>query len=503
MSVDFSTTARTSPFSAVNDRLQGLAPWLALGLVLGLAALQRLLVPANIDVAWLLTAGEKVLGGHVLYGEVLETNPPMAVGTYLPAILLSRLLGLPPETVTDTLVFVAALTSVALVAAILGGSTLRGQARPWPALLFMLAVLLILPGQNFAQREHIALIVLLPAFAVTARRAVGETPPLWAIVVAGLGAGWALSFKPHFVLGIAAAPLVAALCRRSVRPLVAPECLLAGALVALYGLATVIWLPDYFTVVLPMVRDVYLQLKRPFVELLVSTPVLVMLAMLASAARLKLGGRRDPLFLILAFASSGFAVAYLVQQKGWAYQAYPMVALALLALLDAISTRSPAADGARAISGPVPLVLGFFATWLAFNVTFRVPELQTRVAQLGPHPRVLALSGEPGVGHPLVRALKGTWVSRQQALLVHDYVGYLRPRATSPDQAALLDGYAARERANMIEDFRRTPPDVVLVDNATDRWGDWIAADPEVRALLAPYRLVATVAGVDVLKRAD
>lgn len=502
MSVDLSTTARTPPFSASADRLQSIAPWLMLGVLLVFAVLQRLLVPANIDVAWLLTAGEKVLGGHALYGEVLETNPPMAVGTYLPAILLSRLLGLAPETVADALVFLAALTSVAMVAAILRRSALRAQGSPWPALLFTLAVLLILPGQNFAQREHIALIVLLPALAVTARRAVGESPALWSIVVAGLSAGWTLSFKPHFALGVAAAPLVAAFCRRSVRPLVAPECLLAAALVVLYALAALIWLPDYFTVVLPLVRDVYLQLKRPLVELVVGTPMLVTLAMLASAARLKLGGGRDPLFLILAFASGGFAVAFLVQQKGWAYQAYPMVALALLALVEAILTRSPV-DRARAVTGPVPLALGFFATWLAFNVTFRVPELQTRVAQLGQHPRVLALSGEPGVGHPLVRALKGSWVSRQQALLVHDYVGYLRPRATSPEKAALLDGYAARERANMIEDFRRTPPDVVLIDNATDKWGEWVAADPEVKALLAPYRLVATVSGVDILKRAD
>lgn len=501
MSVEFTTPATTAPLAAKAGRLRALAPWLALGLVLGAAVLQQALVPTNIDVAWLLTAGEKVLAGHPLYGDVLETNPPMAVGTYLPAILLGRLLGVAPEAITDLMVLAAALISVGTVAAMLRGSSLRGDGASWPALAFTLAVLLILPGQNFAEREHIALIPLLPALALAARRAAGERAARWSILAAAVGAAWTLSFKPHFVLAVATAPLVAGYCRRSWRPILAPEWWIAGALVVVYALLTLILLPDYVAVVLPMVRDVYLKLHRPVLQLVFSVQVLVAAAMLIGAWRLRQGQPRDPLFLVLTAAGCGFGVAFLIQQKGWAYQAYPMVALVLLAFFRAIVTRAPVPGQGRELSAPILLALGFFGTWLALSASFKVRDLEARVAQLGPHPRILALSGEPGVGHPLVRDLKGTWVSRQQALLVHDYVVRLRPQAGTPQATALLDTYAGRERANLIADFKATPPDVVLVDNLTDNWGEFVANDAEVRALLAPYRLVATVGGIDILKR--
>ena len=44
----------------------------------------RNVLAANTDVSWLLTVGERVLGGERLYADVFETNPPMAVLVYLP-----------------------------------------------------------------------------------------------------------------------------------------------------------------------------------------------------------------------------------------------------------------------------------------------------------------------------------------------------------------------------------------------------------------------------------
>jgi hypothetical protein len=58
-----------------------------------------------------------------------------------------------------------------------------------------------------------------------------------------------------------------------------------------------------------------------------------------------------------------------------------------------------------------------------------------------------------------------------------------------------------RERAGLIEDFRRQPPDVILIDNQTSDWGRWAYADPEISALLKPYALVQTIEGIDILHR--
>jgi len=79
----------------------------------------RHFLAANTDVSWLLTVGERVLDGRRLYIDVVETNPPMAVLVYIPGIAISRVLGLPAEIVTDSLMFAARFISLAIVARIL------------------------------------------------------------------------------------------------------------------------------------------------------------------------------------------------------------------------------------------------------------------------------------------------------------------------------------------------------------------------------------------------
>ena len=72
---------------------------------------------------------------------------------------------------------------------------------------------------------------------------------------------------------------------------------------------------------------------------------------------------------------------------------------------------------------------------------------------------------------------------------------------TGPQIDQALDGYAARERAMLIEDIRRTGPSVVLVDNLTGEGSAWLRAHPEISSLLSDYQLAETVNGIDILSR--
>ena len=83
----------------------------------------------------------------------------------------------------------------------------------------------------FAQREHIAMLTFLPALAVYALRSNREPLPLWAILIAGVGAGITLAFKPFFTVPAALCILFAAIRSRSWRVLFAPENIIAGVLV--------------------------------------------------------------------------------------------------------------------------------------------------------------------------------------------------------------------------------------------------------------------------------
>jgi hypothetical protein len=113
------------------------------------------------------------------------------------------------------------------------------------------------------------------------------------------------------------------------------------------------------------------------------------------------------------------------------------------------------------------------------------------------------LTAEPSIGHPLTRAVGGEWVSRQQALWVREAVTRIRAGAYGPVSTNGLDAYVAQERAWLIEDVKRTPPTVILVDNLLSDWGAWAAADPFFADFLKRYRRVETVQHIEILALRD
>ena len=492
--------ARDRPATAAS-----LPPWLALAMLFAVAIWLRHVLAANTDVSWLLTAAEKVLAGGRLYVDVIETNPPMAVLVYMPALWLSRALGVPAETIVDGLMFAAIFVSLAMSAKILQPSAALNETPRWPLALLGFAVLAILPAQSFGQREHIALISLLPMLAVIALRMHRALPPRWAIVVAGIGAGVALSFKPQFALPIGCGMVASCIHARTWRNLLAPENWIAAGSGALYLLGMIVLYPEFFTFVVPLLRDVYVPAGLSLADMIDKPAISLWAIAMLAAWLLSRRGFGAPLLLLMS-TSAGFAVVYLLQRKGWPYHSYPMLALALVSLDMARSVYVPHGRfGLVWRAGALLLLLALFAKSLLWlDVAFDARLLQQAVARHASKPAVLAITGEPGIGHPLVRALGGTWVSRQQGLWVETYAAYLRGEGPlSPEREAALDAHAARERSMLIEDIKRTPPTIVLVDDLTGGGSAWLAAYPDVAELLKNYGTVETVNRVAILKRRD
>jgi hypothetical protein len=150
----------------------------------------------------------------------------------------------------------------------------------------------------------------------------------------------------------------------------------------------------------------------------------------------------DPTHLMLIAASIGFGIVVFVQRRGWPYHSYPMMVFALLALDYAIQSAGKRV-GRGIAAGGVLLAALFIASMVWFDHAFDARSLEAAVAPLGPHPTILAISAQAGLGHPLTRAVGGVWASRQQGLLINGYYKYVLDNG-SPDQRtiALLDGYA-------------------------------------------------------------
>jgi hypothetical protein len=479
-------------------------PLLLTGLVFLAAILLRQVVPLNTDVSWLLVVCERMLDGQHLYRDIVEINPPMAAFAYLPGVALARVLGVDPRHVIDAQLLLLAAASLFAVSRILRLSPSLSPLNWGPLVIWAAAVVAVLPMHVFAQREHMAMLTFLPALAVYAMRSNREPLPLWAILIAGVGAGITLAFKPFFTVPAALCILFAAIRSRSWLTLFAPENIITAALVLTVSVGTYIFFPEYFTVTYPLVRDTYLSWSMPLSAIFLNDATLVFAIAMVSVLLARQKRAPDSLLLVTALASIGFAVSFFLQRRGWAYHSYPMVAVALLAMGYALTRAADAGPRSRGLEivSAFMLAVTFVVGMLWFNVTVYVGPLGRAVGGLMPHPRILVLSGEAAIGHPLVRDVGGVWVSRQENLWIREFVRLTRER-TVVDAAtdAKLNDYLALERKWLIEDFKKLPPDLVLVDNLRNDWGAWARADAEVSQLLKPYALVRSVEGIDILRR--
>ncbi|WP_398475881.1 hypothetical protein [Tardiphaga sp.] len=488
---------------AMSGARRSLVGWLALAGLFAAAIWLRQVLAANTDVSWLLTAGERVLNGGRLYTDVLETNPPMSVLAYLPAIVLSRMTGLAAETIVDALVFLGILASLTFCTLLLRRHAGFTGARGWVLLLLAFAALAILPTHTFGQREHIALIALLPFLATLIDRITGGVPPRWLAVAAGFGAAVTLAFKPHFALAVyVPLAVVGSVTRTSWRVLLLPEHVAAAVAGLLYVIVTATLWPQFFTDILPLLRDVYVPVKPPLMALLEKPAVSLWAIALLAIVALHRRHRLSPSLTLLMATSAAFAVAFMLQGKGWPYQSYPAIALALFALGYALTSETGASRIWR-LGGSLLLLALFVRSMLWFDTSFDALPLQQRVAQLGQKdPAVLAITAEPGIGHPLTRAIGGTWVSRQQGLWIDTYLNVMR-RDGMLDQARdyMLQRYVQRERERLIADIRHMPPTILIVDDLTGHGSDWLKAHPDVAALLTDFELVDTVNKVGIFTR--
>jgi hypothetical protein len=325
------------------------------------------------------------------------------------------------------------------------------------------------------------------------------------VLVAGLSLGFAMSFKPHFAVAVLIALCIIAASVRSWRIFVTPENVIAAVLVGVYVAATAIFFPEYFTVIGPLARDVYVPIGTPFAEMLMK-PAVPLWGLASIAAVVLMRGRlRETPFLVVSALSVGFAAIFFLQRKGWPYHSYPMMVFAFLALGLGIGAWFDRAGRGNALMVGTVL-LAFLALFIRamswFDYAFDARELQAEVARYGRNQTIMAISGEGGLGHPLTRAIGATWGSREQNLWINAHYRYLRKHGSpDPQTAAKLDAYAALERQWLIADFHAARPTVVLVDNLTDDWGGWLRSHSDVAGLLDNYRLVETFKGIDIMVR--
>lgn len=484
------------------------ARWQFTAFIVLAAAAQQALGHLNGDDSWFFTFAEKYRDGLVPYVDISDPNPPAAFLAYLPAVVIGRSLAVAPESVLVILTFLGAGAAILLTGAILNAAALLPGSARWSAAAIAAYVLLFVPAFCFAEREHIALMAILPMVAVGAARTAGGKVSLCNALLAGIGCGLACAFKPHYLLPAAGVMLCAAAARRRLALLLGPETLAAVAVLLIYVVAIFVFFPAYVTAALPLVVDVYAPLRDSAAHLVASPLFLanvLLLAALFIASRRRAGAART---LAFAAASAGFLATFFIQGKGWMNHAYPSIALALMAgasfLLQPpkIEAREEAHRlrfFALFVFVPALCVAPFlFGTIKDFGNGEEYPGLTDAVRRLAPaHPKIIALAEQLDVGHPLVRRLGGTWVGRQNCLWVSWGVRYLLGEGIADAaQRARLVAHMREDEEIFAKDVALGRPDILLTESP--QLESWARGQPALAAIFESYDRVGEIGQVGI-----
>ncbi len=297
-----------------------------LGLVLHLST------PLNHDAAWHFQTSFRALAGDRVGYEVFDINPPMSMWMYmLPALFVNYIWGA-PEVVFSLFVFLALL--ILLVTSLFMFRKLGlGNADMTMMAVVILAGAIILPGYDFAQREHLTAFLVLPYVLATLARAkflaVGVALSVWVAFLAGLGIG----VKPYFVCVPILLECWLMANKRNPFSWLRTEALVLISLLAVYVFMVWVLTPGYFTIVLPDALSNYSGFSTTFgdfflASLKILVPTLACLVLSFLACRTSFKNLYVQVFYV---AAAGFFLAALMQKKAWSYQLYPVSFYLILA----------------------------------------------------------------------------------------------------------------------------------------------------------------------------
>lgn len=481
----------------------------------------------NHDISWLFHCSRQLLEGARAYVDFVETNPPLIIWLGLPPAWVVRVLGT-PEIPTFN-IYVLLLVAVSLVAA-------NGVlARLWSndavglrhATLWILgAALLLVPGYSFGQRDHLAVVLLLP-YLLSAAACLADRPPevrmRW---FCGLWAAPALGLKPHLIVVWLAVEMALWWSRREQTSWRRPENQAIAGLGCLYLLSVPLFAPAYLEVIRWL-----LEVYGAFAESAPISPHLT-IAYIGAGSFLLIRSSASLLAVrrIAFVALLGFIAVVFLQQRGFPYHFVPAtvlgwgcIGLSALAVLEQRSVyerlvRLPALTFLPLL---MLLIVGIAAVsgWRAFDRGFvsRPPdviiELRRVVNEIAPGGPIVAYSTRIYPGFPLVTATGARWSSRFGSLwLIPGSYSELEKR-TTPFPYHDLDKMGPLEKFQVdaiVEDFAANPPEVIIFDRSRTKQGlgrtdfdfaEYLGRDPRFAELTRDYRHFADVAEFRVLRR--
>ena len=506
------------------------AVWLAV-VLLGVGP--PLLQHAHTDEAGFLYLAGVVLDGQRHGVDFFDLNPPLAIWLSIPAVAVHQGVGGSLWTIWIAMVAGVILGSTALLAKLLKPLE-SSPSRRAGILLVAACAMLLLPGLDFSEREHLALVLVLPFIGLAALRMsrAGVDVTRRDALVAGLMGGIGFSLKPHFLPAwlLLELWLFGRLRRTSFQR---EEFWAVVGVGAAYVLLVLRFAPDYLPMAMRLAPHYHVYLHNSIGNvLLMAGPSLLFTVGVGLAARAA-GSREDSLRDALSLSFLGFFLGAVIQQKGLSYHYLAAAGAGFLLLARAWQTRParlgwyPSAIILRIglvllIAIPILKVRSITVEMLRprevrFGADPFYPQLLATVRQLAAGAPILSFSSNMNDGWPLTLDAGSSWASRYMhfwpmAATYHDQIlarpmGVVRARPF-----AARSGFERRFSREVVEDLLQHEPRVLVVvlPDSTEIVGgharrfdylEYFGSDPEFQRIMRAYQEVPGVGNYRIFVR--
>lgn len=279
----------------------------------------------NFDVSWLMKAANQLLSGRHYYADFIETNPPLILYVYMPAIIISKMMHLSYAVAFKIYTFVV-LAGVIFLCNILmrGVFNRKNQNIRYGLLIAITFALTLMPGYSFGEREHFAIMLTLPYLFLLNLRLADKILNYYLAILIGIIAGIGFAIKPYFLFALIACELYFIYKKRNLFACFRLETIVIALVILLYVVSLFLLTPNYLFKVWPLVYHLYfVAAKEPFGAMLAQLAIVFWLVALGFYCFLYEKIRYKNLAEILLFASVGYLAAYFVQHTTWYYHLLP------------------------------------------------------------------------------------------------------------------------------------------------------------------------------------
>jgi hypothetical protein len=418
------------------------------------------------DASWYLHVARGLLHGKHLYTDFIEVNPPLGMWLMVPVVWFSDLIQSRSDWVYKAILFLISAASMGLVNRYMKlGEWLTASQRLMFVALFTAGVL-ILPGPDFGEREHLILLLFAPwLFLRLARHAGARINAVEAILIGSLAA-IAIVLKPQSVFAPLFVEAFLLWQSRKFKSIFPAENLAAGVTVAFYAATILYFAPLFLYDMVPLGRAAYMPFYGyPAIVQLFNARWCLSFMLLTVFALRFMSGEVRPLVLALLWAGTGFALSFAVQNKGFSYQVLPATIFAwgAMALVAAMSWSK------RSKHLTLLLVIAGLATLRIFTEPLRYASSDAPfiagIEMSAPQAKsIFIASTRLSHGFPLVEERNLKWTSRLPTQWLAPYVASRWQDGPLPDDKIIKMALDVT-----VTDLITGQPDIIFIDQDPDQ----------------------------------